>query len=428
MLRRHVAVVGAGYAGMAAAVALADAGVRVSIHEAASVPGGRARRVEVRGVVLDNGQHLLLGAYHELLGLVAKVGVPAQALQRAALELRYADGFRLRAPPLPAPFGLLAGLLLARGLNWGARLRASHFMLAMKRRNFRLARDMSVDALLAAYRQHGRLASHLWIPLCVSALNTPSALASANVFLAVLRDGLAGTRADSDLLFPRVDLSALFPEPAADYVRARGGELHLDSRVQDLAALRDSHDAVVLATGPQHVRALLPEFDPGYAYQPIVTCYLQYAKRVTLPLPMLGIAGATVQWVFDRGALLGAHGQLACVISAEGAHQALDHEALAAACHLELARALPGLPAPLWNRVIAEKRATIRVDADLRRIDALAAGPGIVLAGDYLDPDYPPTLEAAVRSGLRAAGLVLRGASGRSPEAPHPPDVSRRHE
>ncbi len=411
MPARHVAVVGAGYAGMAAAVALADAGVRVSIHEAASVPGGRARRVELRGVVLDNGQHVLLGAYRVLLGLIAKVGVPSQALQRVPLELRYADGFRLRAPPLPAPLGLLAGLLGARGLSWGERLQATRFMLAMKRQKFRLARDMSVDALLAAYRQDGRLASHLWVPLCVSALNTPSALASARIFLAVLRDGLAGTRADSDLMFPRVDLSALFPEPAADYVRARGGELHLDSRVQDLAALRNRHDAVIVATAPQHVKTLLPEYEPGYAYQPIVTCYLQYATKVALPLPMLGIAGATVQWVFDRGALLGAHGQLACVISAEGRHQALDHESLAAACHLELARALPGLPAPLWNRVIAEKRATIRVDPDLPRVDESAPGPGIVLAGDYLDPDYPPTLEAAVRSGLRAAGLVLaRGA------------------
>ena len=129
---------------------------------------------------------------------------------------------------------------------------------------------------------------------------------------------------------------------------------------------------------------------------------------------MLGIAGATVQWVFDRGALLGAYGQLACVISAEGRHQALDHETLAAACHVELAHALPGLPAPLWHHVIAEKRATIRVDPDLPRIDARAAGPGIVLAGDYLDPDYPPTLEAAVRSGLRAADLVLREAPGKS--------------
>ena len=414
MPARHVAVVGAGYAGMAAAVALADAGVRVSIHEAASVPGGRARRVELRGVVLDNGQHVLLGAYRVLLGLIAKVGVPSQALQRVPLELRYADGFCLRAPPLPAPLGLLAGLLGARGLSWGERLRATRFMLAMKRRKFRLARDMSVDALLAAYRQDGRLASHLWVPLCVSALNTPSALASGRIFLAVLRDGLAGTRADSDLLFPRVDLSALFPEPAADYVRARGGELHLDSRVQDLAALRDRHDAVIVATAPQHVKTLLPECEPGYSYQPIVTCYLQYRAKVALPFPMLGIAGATVQWVFDRGALLGAYGQLACVISAEGRHQALDHETLAAACHVELAHALPGLPAPLWHHVIAEKRATIRVDPDLPRIDARAAGPGIVLAGDYLDPDYPPTLEAAVRSGLRGADLVLREAPGKS--------------
>ena len=98
-----VAIVGAGYAGMAAAVTLAARGIRVRVFETGAVPGGRARRVDSRGIALDNGQHVLLGAYHSLLGLIRQVGVPDAALLRVPLELRYADGFLLRAWNLPAP-------------------------------------------------------------------------------------------------------------------------------------------------------------------------------------------------------------------------------------------------------------------------------------------------------------------------------------
>jgi predicted NAD/FAD-binding protein len=113
-LDHRVAVVGAGYAGMAAAVTLADAGVRVVVFESGAVPGGRARRVHAHGHDLDNGQHILIGAYTELLRLMQRVGVPPNAVLRVPLELRYADGFVFRSLSLPAPLGLLGGLLTLR--------------------------------------------------------------------------------------------------------------------------------------------------------------------------------------------------------------------------------------------------------------------------------------------------------------------------
>jgi len=402
---RDVAIVGAGYAGMACAVTLAAQGVPVTVYESGSVPGGRARRIVAQGEALDNGQHVLIGAYGELFGLLRRVGVPSDALLRMPLELRYAAGFSLRELWLPAPLGLLGGLLAARGVALAERVGALRFMLALRRAGFRAGAQLTVQELLRAHGQDGRMGHFLWRPLCVSALNTPPERAAAGAFLAVLRDTLGGAPGASDLLLPRVDLSRLFPEPAAAWLAGHGGELRLNARVRDLDALRREHAAVVVAVGPHQLEALLPGIAPAFEYQPIYTCYLQYPERVRLPLPMLGLDAGMVQWVFDRGALLGERGRLACVISAEGGHQQLSHDELAAACARELAQALPRLPAPLASRVIAEKRATVACTPGLARPGPETPWPDVLLAGDYTDPEYPPTLEAAARSGVRAARL-----------------------
>ena len=404
----RVAIVGAGYAGMAAAVSLAAEGARVTVLEAASVPGGRARRIVSQGRSLDNGQHVLIGAYAELLRLMRMVGVPADALLRLPLELRYAGGFRFRTLALPSPLGLACGLLLATGLPFSERLRTLRFLRSLQRAGFRVSPDQAVAALL----EDGPAARFLWEPLCVSALNTPVHEASANAFLAVLRDTLAGAAGASDLLLPRRDLSRLFPEPAVQFVERHGGEVRLRSPAPALDELKTRFDAVIVAIGPHQLKSVLPAAALEYAYQPIYTCYLQYEDALKLPFPMLGLSGGLVQWVFDRGALLGERGRLACVISAQGAHQELSLEALCIRCHEELAQAFPNLSAPRWSRAIAEKRATIACTPDRPR--APLEVDGVLLAGDYTDPEYPPTLEAAVRSGVRAARRVLQQSENRA--------------
>jgi squalene-associated FAD-dependent desaturase len=401
----RVAVVGAGYAGMAAAVTLAGKGIPVTVFESGPVPGGRARRVRVsfdgRDTELDNGQHILIGAYSTLFGLMRAVGVPDEAVLRLPLEIRYPGRFRLSARRL----GLLGGLLGARGMPVRERLGALRFLSRLRASGFHLDEDMSVDRLLERHDQAGAIAHYLWRPLCVSALNTPSAIASARMFLAVLRDTLAGAAGAADLVLPRVDLSRLFPEPAAEYVRAKGGELRFRETVRDARELKAAFSRVIVAVGPHQLKTLLPGVAVDYTYQPITTCYLQYEERVKLAFPMLGLAEGLVQWVFDRGALLGERGRLACVISAQGDHQQMTQQALADRCHTELVGCVKGLPAPRWSRVIAEKRATITCAAGIQ--PAPAEAYGTVLAGDYTDPEYPPTLEAAVRSGVRAAERVL---------------------
>ncbi|MDA0983814.1 MAG: hydroxysqualene dehydroxylase HpnE [Proteobacteria bacterium] len=405
----RVAIVGGGYAGCAAAVTLAARGVPVTLFESSPVPGGRARRVTTRDIELDNGQHILSGAYSELLRLMRQVGVPSDAVLRCPLELRYADGFALRALWLPAPLGLLFGLLLAGGLPFPERIGAVRFMLSLRRDGFRLASDTSVAELLTRHGQDGRIGHYLWRPLCVSALNTPPDGASAQLFLNVLRDTLAAGDEASDLLLPKTDLSKLFPEPACDFVRSKGGEVRCGETVRDLEALLAQYGKVILAVGPHQLKAIAPDLAPEYGYQPIYTCYLQYPKQVKLRFPMLGFAHGIVQWAFDRGALTGEKGRIACVISAQGDHQQLGQDELAQACHRELVAALGAIPEPEWSQVIAEKRATITCSPGLARPSQSTSITGVFLAGDYTDPDYPPTLEAAVRSGIRAAALAVSG-------------------
>ena len=399
-LARGVALVGAGYAGMAAAVTLAARGVPVTVFESGPVPGGRARRVLSQGTELDNGQHILVGAYSALFAMMRTVGVPESALLRLPLEIRYPGKFHLRARRLPMPLGLAAGMLAARGVPFSERTSALRFMSILGKEKFTLEQDISVDRLLEQHGQAGAIGHYLWRPLCVSALNTPSAIASANLFLRTLRDTLAGGPGAADLLLPRVDLSRLFPEPAADFVKSKGGEVRLRSPVQDLRPLKQEFAAVIVAVGPHQLKGLLPDLALDYTYQPIYTCYLQYPETVKLPFPMLGLADGLVQWVFDRGALLGEHGRLACVISAQGDHQQMTLDELAVRCHQEL-RQVVDVPDPAWSRVIAEKRATIT--CAVGKNTPPAETEGVFLAGDYMDPDYPPTLEAAVRSGARAA-------------------------
>ncbi|MBZ0095612.1 MAG: hydroxysqualene dehydroxylase HpnE [Sulfuricella sp.] len=426
----RVAVIGAGYAGLAAAVELAAQGISATVFEAARELGGRARRVDYRSMALDNGQHILLGAYRETLRLMRMTGAdPAELLLRLPLQLVIPGRFRLQAAPLPAPLHLAFGLLAARGLTWGERLSAVRFMSEMQRRNFRLGDDIGAGKMLAMHGQTGNLRRYLWEPLCIAALNTPLDVASAQIFLNVLRDSLAGSRADSDMLLPLTNLTHLFPEHAAAFIESRGGEIIHSQTVLavkaeaagfslEMRAGSEKFDQVICAVPPQRLAALtsdLPELAEArtqvgrFGYQPIYSVFLQYPAATRLPRPMIGLYGGFTQWVFDRGRLNHETGLLCAVISAEGLHQALDHDELAQRVDDELRAALPDLPQPLWHKVIAEKRASFACSPGLERPGQATPLPNFYLAGDYTAGDYPATLESAVRSGIKAANLILSG-------------------
>ncbi len=422
---KQVAVVGAGYAGLAAAVELAAAGIPVTVFEAARTLGGRARSVEIEGIALDNGQHILSGAYRETLRLMEMVGAaPQHLLSRQSLLLEYPGEFHIAAPRLPAPLHLAAALLCAKGISWLDKWAAIRFMQKLKAANFRLAHDLPLSELLAAERQPPRVRRYLWEPLCVAALNTPTEYASSQIFANVLRDSLVAARIDSDLLLPLTDLTQLFPLPAEQFINAHGGEIKRGIRVEHIrfedAQFRINEEDgtfshVILAVAPYHLAAFaagLPALTEAaaqvtaFSYEPIVTAYLAYPESVRLPQPMLGHADGNLQWLFDRGQLGGPAGLLAAVISARGRHQDLPPDALIVQLHEEIRGILPNLPAPRWSRVIVEKRATFACTPGLVRPAMQTPLAGLLLAGDYVASDYPATIESAVRSGINAARQI----------------------
>jgi hydroxysqualene dehydroxylase len=419
----RIAVIGAGYAGMAAAVELAAADHVVDVYETSRILGGRARAVPLGEQTLDNGQHILVGAYTETLRLMRQVGAdPTKLLKRIPLRLEFPGEFLLSAPRLPAPFHLAFGLLCASGISWREKLAAIRLMRGLQNDGFKIQPDISVEAWLNAHptasHQH-QLRRVMWEPLCIAALNTPVRDASAQVLANVLRDSLASNRAASDFLLPQVDLSNLFPEPAAQFVEAHGGKVHRQYRVTNLQRDEDRwklddwppYDQVVLAVAPYHLGALVPELSGAVdhlAWEPIVTTYLNYPEHVHLPQPMLGISDGNAQWLFDRGTLCGQHGMIAAVISARGRHLEIPTADLEALIHNEVSQIVTNLPAPLKVQTITEKRATFSCVPNLKRPQTQTHLPGLVLAGDYVAGDYPATIEGAVRSGVAAAQALRK--------------------
>jgi squalene-associated FAD-dependent desaturase len=441
---KHFAVAGGGWAGFSAAVELVRAGHRVTIFEAARTFGGRARRVAFDGRELDNGQHIMLGAYSETLRLMRAVGIDlASAVLTLPLQMRYAPGtggMDFVAPRLPAPLHVAIALLRASGLDRTDKMALARFSTTARWMGWYLNQDCSVSELLERFDQTPRIVALMWRPLCLAALNTPPERASANVFLAVLRDSLGASRAASDMLVPRADLSALFPDAAAAWLKAKGHAVHLGAKVT--AVRRQSgawtletsgaggtqaaeFDGVVLAGSSVASAALLsqlPETEAlaatlaAFEPEPITTCYLQYTAGIRLQAPFLALVDDPAksrwgQFVFDRGQLDARQdGLFAVVISASGAASDLPQDELAASVAAQLAADLeqPELAKPSWIKVITEKRATYACTPGLQRPSNETGLPGLVLAGDYTAGEYPATLEMAVRSGAQAARVLAR--------------------
>lgn len=430
---QRIAIVGGGWAGMAAAVALQQQGHQVQVWEASRHWGGRARALDIPAPggghwTVDNGQHILIGAYQTCLQLMRTVGVEATALQRLPLDLRYADGQGLHLPDWAPPWDAAWGIARARGWHWREKLALLRTAQRWQRQQFQCPASASVADLCQGLPP--RLLQDFVDPLCISALNLPASAASGQIFLRVLQDGLFSGRGGSNLLIPRTDLSTLFPATAAAWLQQRGARLRLGERLQALSPPTDhgatwqvegeSMDAVVLATpcaeaarlvqALQGVPAPLSGRTTAWAncaqalpHTAIATVYAHTAQGPGLPAPMVALrsqADAPAQFAFDKGQLGGPAGLLALVVSASQGDKALLQSQVLAQARTQLR--LPDLQ-PL--KTVIDKRATFACTPGVQR-PAADILPGLWACGDYVQGPYPATLEGAVRSGLQAAAAV----------------------
>nr|WP_296748032.1 hydroxysqualene dehydroxylase HpnE [Thioalkalivibrio sp.] len=435
-----VAVVGAGWAGLVAALELVRAGRPVVLVEAAANPGGRGRSLVLDGAHLDNGQHILVGACKQALAQMRAVGVdPETALHvlpfGLSLQELLPDGgtraFSL-SPRSTRPWHLAA--VLYRALSGEKPSRRLAAMLGVARM---LARPPDGDLPVAEWLRRGHqpptLIARLWEPLCLAVMNTPVAEASAKIFQNVLRQTLRGTERDARLLIPRLPLGALFPDPALARLRASGAEVRMSTRVTGIAAraqggfeleLRGGDrlraGQVILATAPRAAERLLPASDAvaparralsALGGRSICTVYLRYPKPLVELPPLTGLLGQHGQWLLPRY-LNGEPHWAAVVISAAEMFPALDARSRWQQVARELAATFPGLGNPDSGRVVCEHSATFDARAGIEELrpDVRTGIRGLYLAGDHCARGLPSTLEAAVQSGLQAATAALHDA------------------
>ena len=467
-----IAIIGGGWAGLSAACQLHRAQAKVTIFESAHILGGRARSVfsPPLNAQIDNGQHILLGAYDETLSLMRQLGIdPEQVLHRLPLTIRSADGrFVMRARDLPAPLHLLTAIAACRGLGWVDKLRLVAINQRLRQSGWRTPHEQTVAQWLEQGRQSSRAVERFWRPLCIAALNTPIEQASAQMLAHVLRDSLGGPADASTLLLPRTDLSALWPERLpADIKRRYGHTVRTLVSTRDAVFVDDERfDAVVVAANVPSTRRLLgqakievaePSPLPGqpctngagspdlarqrflnhlaaFSFIPIATLTLRLERPWRLPCPMLMLFEDTArhhygQWLFDRSQFpsrdAGTHDALrgtaiaagrddaslvSIVISNAGPLQGKSSDQLAKAIIEQVREQTRGavtMPHVLGHALIIEKRATFAATPGLERPHNQTPWPRVWVAGDWTDTDYPAVLEGAVRSGKKAATMLL---------------------
>ena len=466
-----VLIVGGGWAGLAAAVRLCEAGASVTLLDSAPGMGGRARSQSLdlggQSLVVDNGQHLLMGAYHRTLALRQRIGASDASLVRERLSLQTTDGIRLRSNQWPGRAGLLHGLMTAQGLSLTERLSMIRLLATLPAdRDRRWPQGLTVSQWLERSGQPSRLSARIWRPLCLGALNTPPEAACARTFARVLRDTLRGAAPDSDFLQTRGPLGEVLADPAARWLRKQGAVLRSGTTARALRQAPGGHwqvriDAgevlqarhLVLATSAPSAARLLDsaELPPlahalaqsigKLAHTPIATLWMGWRDPQNL-LAMVALQDTDEtpgQWLFDRTELLSpsttatlaaglacgaaspvtgpgtetqgpaALRSLASVVVSAPTDRWQDPQSLQSAVLAQIMREL-GLPAPWAMRTVIERRATPCCTPDRLRLEPHAlqsACPGLWLAGDWVFHAYPGTLEGAVRSGEAAAQRIL---------------------
>jgi squalene-associated FAD-dependent desaturase len=451
---RDVAVIGGGFAGLSAGVALTERGFRVAVLEGKPALGGRAYSFTdpETGDFVDNGQHVLMGCYRETIDLLTRIGTSGELIVHRNLEIEMIDGpgrrAQLRTAPLPGPLHMAAAILRYRHLTPRERLSAiagGLRLMRMRRTADAKLRRVSVAEVMDILGQSERARRYFWYPMTIATLNEDPELASARLLVEVLKRAFFSRRIDSAFVYSRVGLSDLYCGAAREFIERRGGGVTCRAIVEGFefdaigavtaVRLRDGSrlqaaNFIAAVAAPQLLK-LIPEgavADPFFANiaslksSPIICVHLWLDREVTR-FAFAGFIGTTTQWLFNKRRIFAQHGErhpgyLSFVIS--GARKLVDssNEELLEIVMNDLRTMIPAARQARVVKalVIKEKYATMAPDAlsDMRRPTTVTPIANLFVAGDWVQTGLPATIESAVSSGRAAADAIearVRGAA-----------------
>jgi squalene-associated FAD-dependent desaturase len=411
-----VHVIGAGLAGLSAAVRLAEAGIAVTLHEAAGHAGGRCRSYhdDVLGRRIDNGNHLLLSGNHAALAFLETIGTSGSLAGPERAEFRFVDleagiEWTLKPDRGAVPWSIFCSHRRVPGT------RARDYLDA-----WRLARAGRETTIGECLKTDGQLWRRFWRPLIVSILNTEPAEASAELMWAVVRETFGKGAAACRPLIAREGLSESFVDPALTYLERHGAEVRFGDRLRELkidggrviaiAAGDETElgraDSVILAVPAAAAARLLPGTTAPDRFQAIVNGHFVLPPEAATSgfSGFVGVVGGTAEWLFRRGDVV------SITVSAADTLAAGSDDAIASALWADIRRILGLGEAPMGPfRIIREKRATFAQTPDqvALRPPAATACANLWLAGDWTDTGLPATIEGTIRSGRKAAEMAL---------------------
>jgi squalene-associated FAD-dependent desaturase len=435
-----VVIIGGGLSGLAAGVALADAGMEVRLLERRGHLGGRAYSFldPSTGCVVDNGQHLFMGCYRETISFLGKIGCRDRLEFQDRLRVDFIDRdgpVAFRCPSLPAPLHLLAGLARMRGLRLSDKLRALGLGRAIRASNDDLADHLTVDEWLASLHQSERMNQRFLHPLSIATLNDSPDIASARMLSVVLRQAFGGSRSDSCIGISRVGLSDLYTDAARRHIESRGGEVRIGSSVQRLAienrravwaelknGERVEGDYFISATPHRAFLDMLPEDMRCGEFSSLSRLDLSPIVSINLwfDLPVFdrqfaGVLGARIQWLFNKDLIVkggATANHLAVIISAARKFVDCAKSELVAMALEDLRELIPSArdARVIHSLIVKEREATLShtVESDSLRPKARTSIANLLLAGDWTDTGLPATIESAVLSGHTAAREITR--------------------
>jgi hydroxysqualene dehydroxylase len=420
-----VHIIGAGLAGLAAALRLSARGLRVIVHEATAFAGGRCRSYHdaVLGMNIDNGNHLLLSGNHAALAFLREVGaerllVGPQRAEFPFVDLSNRERWTLRLNDGRLPLWIVDPVRRVPGTRARDYLPLSRLLFASGKKAVGDVIDCS-----------GPLYARLVEPLLLAALNIDPPQGSARLARAIVRETLAAGGQACRPLIARDGLGPTLIEPALDTLQRRGATVRFEHQLRGMrlaadrvealdfgheAVMLGTADAVVLAVPPYAAAALLGGLVVPNEFRAIVNAHFRAEPPPGQP-PIVGVLSGTVQWIFAFP------GRLSVTISAGDRYLDADREALAKQIWSEVA-IVAGLPEPAANslppwQIVRERRATFAATPaqDARRPGADMQWRNLALAGDWTNTGLPATIEGAIRSGNRAAELIARRTTAKQP-------------